>query len=70
MKATLRHCNNQLQKLVKAPFSYQSIVRDKKDLSVLVPKGGHAERTLQLAQSIILPVTLKDIHIVNTESGL
>jgi hypothetical protein len=45
-KATLRRRDIQLQNLVKTPFGYRSIVRGRKDLSALAPKGGHTKRTL------------------------
>ena len=60
-KATLRRRDIRLQNLVKTPFGYHSIVRGRKDLSALAPKGGHAKRTLRLARSIILPAIVKDI---------
>lgn len=60
-KATLRRRDIRLQNLVKTPFGYRSIVRGRKDLSALAPKGGHAKRTLRLARSIILPAIVKDI---------
>jgi hypothetical protein len=68
-KATLRRRDIRLQNLVKTPFGYRSIVRGRKDLSALAPKGGHTKRTLRLARSIILPATVKNIQTMNIESG-
>jgi len=66
-KATLRRRNIRLQNLVKTLFGYKSIVRSRKDLSTLAPKGGYTKRTLRLARSIILPTIVKDIQTMNIE---
>lgn len=39
-KATLRRRERRLENLVKTPYGYRSVVRDRKDLSRLAPKGG------------------------------
>jgi len=42
-KATLRRRGKQLKNLVKTPYGYHSVVRVRKYLSRLAPKGGHAK---------------------------
>lgn len=68
-KATLRRREKRLQNLVKTPYGYHSVVRDRKDLSRLAPKGGHAKRMMRLARSIIVLATVNRIQTFNNTSG-
>ena len=68
-KTTLRRREKRLENLVKTPYGYRSVVRDRKDLSKLAPKGGHAKRMMRLARSIIVPATKNKIQASNNTSG-
>lgn len=39
-KAKLRRCEAKREKLIKTPFRYHSVVRPRKDLRDLAPRGG------------------------------
>ena len=68
-KAMLRRREKRLENLVKTPYGYRSVVRDRKDLSRLAPNGGHAKRMMRLARSIIVPATVNRIQASNNTSG-
>ena len=68
-KTTLRCREKRLENLVKTPYGYRSVVRDRKDLSKLTPKGRHAKRMMRLARSIIVPATMNKIQASNNTSG-
>lgn len=59
VKSTLRRRELRLSKLVKTPYGYRSVVRQRKDVCDLAPTGGHAKRSLRLARSILVPATAR-----------
>jgi len=67
--AMLKRCEKRLKNLVKTPYGYRSIVRERKDLSALSQNGGHAKRVRQLARTVIVPTIVKKIQVENHQTG-
>jgi hypothetical protein len=68
-KATLSRREKKLQNLVKTPHGYRSIVKPRRDLASLAPRGGQAKRIIRLARSIINPATTGEIQTANSVAG-
>lgn len=67
--AMLRRREKRLQNLVKTPYGYRTIVRQRKDLASLAPRGGHFKRMLRLARSVIIPTTSRKMQSENQHTG-
>lgn len=61
----LRNTKARLQRLKKTPYGIRSHIRARRDLSELVPSGGHAKAARRLARAIIAPETTRQIHAQN-----
>ena len=58
-----------LTRLMKIPLGYRGIMQDRKGLSKLAQKGGHAKRQLHLAKSIIVRAIVSNIQSSNKQNG-